>query len=608
MTKRSAAVLGEVIRAAVGRDLAGLNDRELLRRYADGDRGAFAALFRQHASMVLGVCRRTLPCVQDAEDACQATFLLLSRKAGFIRWQPSIANWLYLTARRVAGNARVSAARRARRQGRAAVPAVVQPVDRMTGRELLDALEIELDRLPSTYREALVLCYLEGLTRDEAASRLGVPPATVKIRLERGRKRLGDALTKRGCVAGAGLLALAATTPATATASHLVESILAAVAGQVPQGVAALARGAGPTRLANKSVAALLVLAGTAALGFGLVSTSQPAAAEQPPANQPAPAATMASSKAKPAAKPTAQANPPPARPGTRLLAGRVVGPDGQPVVGAKLFVPKGFAADSAVLVDGALHPVGSAGSDGRFAVSLIMVPAELPTTYLIAYAPGFGLDWLQFRGPDDPALKGEQTLHLPKDEPIRGRVVNTEGKPLAGLTLSIVNVQAPAKAKLDEFLTVWKRQIQDALSTLEKRLLDFPKDVRGPIITDRDGRFVVHSMGAERIVTLLIAGGGIARSTPLVLTRSQFDPKPYNDLLLQRQYDSLRVLNHFLGLYAPEFTFIAQTGKTLTGVITNSTTGQPIAGCGVSALNWLRGRHPRTHGRAGAISPGRRA
>jgi RNA polymerase sigma factor (sigma-70 family) len=106
-----------------------------------------------------------------------------------------VANWLYLTARRVAQNARVAAARRLCREKSAAVPEAVQPVDRMTGRELLAVLDEELDKLPPRYREPLVLCYLEGLTRDEAAARLGVPPGTLRSQLGRGRRRLGNALT-----------------------------------------------------------------------------------------------------------------------------------------------------------------------------------------------------------------------------------------------------------------------------------------------------------------------------------------------------------------------------------------------------------------------------
>ncbi|MFO0807834.1 MAG: RNA polymerase sigma factor [Gemmataceae bacterium] len=210
MTAQARAVLGQIIRSAH----APLTDRELLRRYAvEGDEAAFAALVQRHTGMVLGVCRRVLPTVQDAEDACQATFLVLARKAGSVRWQPSAANWLYTTARHVADRARLAGVRRARREAKAAADAA-QPVDRMTGRELLVTLDEELGRLSPIYREPLVLCYLEGLTRDEAASRLRIPAGTVKIRLERGRKRLGDALVKRGVVAGAGLLALAATSPA----------------------------------------------------------------------------------------------------------------------------------------------------------------------------------------------------------------------------------------------------------------------------------------------------------------------------------------------------------------------------------------------------------
>src|SRR3954447_25431952 len=195
---------------------AGVSDAELLRRFSDdNDQAAFEGLLRRHGGMVLGVCRRVLPNLQDAEDACQATFLILARKArSHNRWQASVANWLYATARKVSRNARVAAQRRARREARAAVPEVVQAVDGMSGRELLAALDEELDRLPPRYREPLVLCYLEGLTRDEAAVRLGVPVATLHTRIDRGRKRLHDALTKGGVLLGAGLLALAATSAA----------------------------------------------------------------------------------------------------------------------------------------------------------------------------------------------------------------------------------------------------------------------------------------------------------------------------------------------------------------------------------------------------------
>jgi RNA polymerase sigma factor (sigma-70 family) len=175
----SAAVV-RAIQTAVRADCSAASDQELLRRFAEGgDQEAFAALMRRHGGMVLGACRRALPGAQDAEDACQATFLVLARKAGAQRWQPSVANWLYATARKVAANARLAAQRRARREGRAAVPEAREPVDQVSGRELLQALDEELGRLRPRYREPLVLCYLEGLTREEAAARLSVPPSTL---------------------------------------------------------------------------------------------------------------------------------------------------------------------------------------------------------------------------------------------------------------------------------------------------------------------------------------------------------------------------------------------------------------------------------------------
>src|SRR5262249_19921212 len=241
-----------------------VSDADLLLRFSDGnDQAAFAALLRRHGGMVLGVCRRALPNLQDAEDACQATFLILARKArSHNRWQASVANWLYATARKVSRHAGVAAQRRARRETRAAVPEVVQAVDGMSGRELLAALDEELGRLPPRYREPLVLCYLEGLTRDEAAVRLGVPAGTVKIQWERGRKRLGAALRGRGCVLGAGLLTLAAPSPAEASQPRVFEDVLAAIAGSPRCAAATLVKGVAVQVALKKLMMAALILLG----------------------------------------------------------------------------------------------------------------------------------------------------------------------------------------------------------------------------------------------------------------------------------------------------------------------------------------------------------
>ncbi len=592
MANRATAVLGEAIRAAAGGPAAGHCDRDLLRRFAEsGDQAAFAALFRRHAGMVLGVCRRGLASEQDAEDACQATFLLLSRKAGSGRWQPSVANWLYLTARRVAGNARRTSRRRARREQEAALPEAVQPVDRMTGRELLEALDQELDKLPPAYREPLVLCYLEGLTRDEAALRLGLPAATLKTRLERGRKRLGETLVRRGWVAGAGLLALAATSPADASPPRLAESVLATAAGQVPAAVAALARVVAVNGLVNKSVAALLVLAGVAALGLGLVSAGLPAdrppqepaagtsaAGERSQEKMPAPAGATPAPGAKAAQKP----GPPAGGAAPRTISGRVVGPDGKPVAGAKLFVP-GLPKYPAPRGTEA-RPDATAGADGRFTLAVTPIGKALPPMCLIAAAPGFGIDWLQFGGQGDPELPAEPVLRLTRDVPIRGRVVNTEGKPVPGVTVSLFAVAVPEDNNLDAYLDALKRNPRDRLTMPQKSLYLPPGHPGYSTTTDNDGRFTFRGAGAERIARLTITGGGLAKSLAYVVTRAGFDPKTF-DKTRKADDDDFLALNRVPGFSAPSFTFVAEPGKEIAGTITDADTGEPIAGCQVATF-----------------------
>src|SRR5947208_1474302 len=110
MATHAAAVLKQVVQSFADADTGGVSDRELLRRFAEGgEQAAFAALVQRHTGLVYGVCRRALSHPQDAEDACQATFLVLARKAKSEQWQSSIANWLYTTARRVSRNALVAA-------------------------------------------------------------------------------------------------------------------------------------------------------------------------------------------------------------------------------------------------------------------------------------------------------------------------------------------------------------------------------------------------------------------------------------------------------------------------------------------------------------------
>src|SRR5262249_30017333 len=149
-------------------------DDELLGRFAEArDEAAFTALLERHGSMVLGVCRRVLGHPQDAEDACQATFLVLARKAASIRKRTSLASWLHGVAFRIARKLRGKRALPAS----AALPEVAVAGGaeaELSWREVRAVLDEELERLPERYRAPLLLCCLEGLTRDEAASRLGL--------------------------------------------------------------------------------------------------------------------------------------------------------------------------------------------------------------------------------------------------------------------------------------------------------------------------------------------------------------------------------------------------------------------------------------------------
>src|SRR6266849_5161185 len=175
------------------------SDRELLRRFADlRDEAAFTRLVRRHGPMVLSVCRRLLHNWHDAEDACQATFLVLASKAASRYWQTSVASWLHRVAYHLALKARAAAVRRVGQERHVPDRPVPDPLETITGRELHEILDSELARLPEKYRAPLVLCYLEGATRDEAARQLGCPLGTLKSRVERGRELLRIRLVHRG--------------------------------------------------------------------------------------------------------------------------------------------------------------------------------------------------------------------------------------------------------------------------------------------------------------------------------------------------------------------------------------------------------------------------
>lgn len=191
--------------AGAGR-FANLSDGALIERCAD--EAAFTALVERRGAMVHGVCARILCDQHDAEDACQATFLVLARKASSVRKHASVASWLHGVARRVSLTLLRQRAERRRREQQ--TPATELPRAGATDllwSEVQALLDEELERLPERLRAPLVLCYLEGKTRDEASAALGLTPGRLHGLLQRGRELLRDRLAKRGVAFGAGFLA-----------------------------------------------------------------------------------------------------------------------------------------------------------------------------------------------------------------------------------------------------------------------------------------------------------------------------------------------------------------------------------------------------------------
>ena len=263
--------------------LDALPDHALLHRALTGDDAAFAALVRRHGPLVLGTCRRVLRHAQDAEDACQAVFLVLARKGGAVRADRSLAGWLHRVAVRAACRLRRQRARRLVEPLPPELPAPQAAGDELVWKEIRGAFDAEVGRLPDRLRLPLVLCCLQGKTRSEAAAELGWSEGAVRGRLERGRKLLRSRFTRKGLTLPAALLPLVVEQVAPATsppASVASSSVAARLADGLVRSMA-LAR----AKLAAWATAAVL-LVGTA-VGVG---TYHPASAQPGPGITPPPA------------------------------------------------------------------------------------------------------------------------------------------------------------------------------------------------------------------------------------------------------------------------------------------------------------------------------
>ncbi|HZW34527.1 MAG TPA: sigma-70 family RNA polymerase sigma factor, partial [Isosphaeraceae bacterium] len=340
---------------------SGLTDRQLLEQFAlrrDATaEAAFEVLVLRHGPMVLRVCRNVLPDWNDAQDAFQATFLVLVRRSGSVRGLESLGGWLHGVACRVASRARVESAKRRAAEGRAALR-VVEAVESSAAddpdREGLGLIvQEEVRRLPEKYRTVVVLCYWEGRTQEQAAAALGCPLGTVRSRLARARELLRRRLVRRGLTPLAGLVAARLeSAPASASMTATVPNPLMT---STIQAAAQIAAGRAVSAAASAKVAALvqsvlrsmmMMKVKTVAIGLVLVGLATWGVSLAEPQANPR--------RATPAPRQTARPDPRKTQPPIRPLGRYVVDPPdmllvevlealpGRPISGERLVRPDG--------------------------------------------------------------------------------------------------------------------------------------------------------------------------------------------------------------------------------------------------------------------------
>ncbi len=439
---------------------------------------AFAELVARHGAMVLEVCRRVLREPHDVEDAFQATFLILVRKAGGIRNRDALGGWLHRVALRVALRAKSEALHRREVELLTASREVEdEDGDDVQRAELRSVIHEELDRIPAAYRAALVTCYLEGLTHEEAANRLRLPVGTVRSRLSRGRERLRERLARRGLAPGVVLSALGdPSKPVPAgLSSKACGAILAHVAGQSGAGEIS-ARAAG---LAEKVIQAMhvrtfaLCAAVALALGslFGLM-----------------PFLTMVRASQAKGAEAAAPAVEPPI---WGSMAGVVRDADGRPVPGATVI--------AGVFSERQSHLVATSGPDGRFAFKATKEVEKL--SYALAYRAGYAPASKHLASWQDRRPSGDVELVVQKPEACVGVVEDRDGRSIAGASVRVRYMRGgPGKDGKREFYSVLSNVLHG--SPLESVLVT---------TTDKQGKFRFAAVPSPQAVVLEAEAEGMA-------------------------------------------------------------------------------------------------
>jgi RNA polymerase sigma factor (sigma-70 family) len=575
--------LGTVLRhlhtLAVSPTTRDLTDVQLLERFRqDHDEAAFTALVKRHGRLVWGVCRHHLPSDADAEDAFQATFLVLARQAASIRKGGSLGCWLHGVAYRVAQRAKRDAARRRTHEQRAQNMPKPSSVPEAAWRDLQATLDEEVQRLPEKCRAPFVLCCLEGNSLADAAGQLGWKVGTVSGRVAQARKQLKQRLARRGvtfsavlCAGELSRQAASAVVPA-GLVRRTVRAALGIAAGGVSAPVAALVEGVRQAMFTTKSkLISLGLLAALCTLGAGLLIHQ--ALADRPPAAPPPqkPAATKKAAK-EPAAKP-------PKKGDALEVSGRVLDPAGNPVSGAALYLSHiGLKVKAA-------KPWARSDEKGRFRFTFSKSDVDSPLvedawrqTVVLAATKGYGPAVAKMASPEAAA---NLTLRLAKDDvPIRGRVLDLQARPVAGVTVRVDSLAVPKQADLSAWLTALQADKREGYQ-LEYKFLDRvnvfqPPELFPPVTTDAKGCFALKGLGRERVVGLILEGPTIETLRVNVRTR----PGKTLDALPGRSFVAVRKLIY----YGATFDHVAAPTQPIVGAVRDKDTGEPLAGVTVQS------------------------
>jgi RNA polymerase sigma factor (sigma-70 family) len=543
-----------------GGSAAGLSDRELVERFITRrdpmDETAFAAIVARHGPMVLGVCRQLLGDHHHAEDAFQAVFLVLARQARSIRDPDSLGPWLYGVALRTARKARgrIARCRRSEEAGAASRPEArtASRAEPLIDREQAEALHREIERLPESFRRAVVLCYFEGLSPDEAAARLKWPSGTLRSRLVRARDKLRRGLALRGfALSGTAIAIMLAPRSARASLSSLLCETTtraaiafaarhAAIGGALSAPAAAMAQEVLRTMLLHevKAAALSLLMFATLAAGAGYLAHAPAKAKDEP---RPTPdLATKADDAPRPA-------------PGRMFVTGRVLDPEGKPVPNATTMVYASlkWPGRGDRLAPMWPSPMGRARSDGsgRFRLDAPRVSSARHYDFgAVAIAPGYGAGWVKLdpdadRPDADVSLRLEQVLH--------GRVFDVQGRPVRDAEVSVE--QMAQFVADDATRPASEPEGPYFLADQPHGLPAWPR----PATTDVDGRFTIRGVGRGLRVGLAIN-----------------DPR-FAPLNLEIDTDTSST--------ARDLRMALEPSRVITGRVTYADTGAPAAHAGIS-------------------------